>query len=730
VAVETSTAVSGQGRWSSQVIDKVTGRGRYPADEPVASCHFATLVRSPHAHADVVVDTSAAARVHGVLVAADRVQMGLDQRVRQVGDVVAGVVAATPEAADEAARAIDVRYAVVPGVTDPRTAGTSGVTVDDRFPDNVVQTVTREHGDVDAALAACAHRLTAEYSSGRPVHYNLARRCCVATVDHAGSIRLRTSVDAPYFARHELAAELGVNEERVVVEVSQSATSSFGGRTSINSLFEPFAVRLARLCAGTPVQLTFSPSEEIAVSHSRHAVGFRLDAGCDADGRLRALDIRVLVDHGAFPSFVTNVVLSNCRDRPLDLISVDNYRFAGSAVLTNNPTAGEMRGIGVTQAMWALGMHLDELARRAGLDPEEFLRRNLARDPGSQPSVRGSARSSVTACLDRARAAARTNPPADHPEGPTCRHGWGFAAGLHTSGLGTFHGGDQSTAELELRADGAIELRVAAPDSGQGSSPAYRAVAAEVLAVPVESILVAAISTSGSPYDRWGSVASRGVFVIAPAVADAARRLRERIVATAADRWAVDPALVRVAAGAAHAPDGRTAAFVDLAQDAPDPVVATSTHSVTTNPVTYGVCLAEVCVDPGTGATRLLRAISAYDVGHVIDDVQCRGQLVGAVAMGWEHAFGSELAVAGGRPITADPYDFRFARAADLPHVEALLVGSPEPDSAIGARGIGTPAIVSVAPAICNAVRSAVGVRLRRLPASAEDIVRGSAGPR
>lgn len=710
--------------WPEEVVAKITGRGRYPSDYPVPGCHYAGVVRSSVPHAEVTAETAAARAMPGVLVVADRTALGLDGVVRQAGDVVAAVVADSQDAADRAARAIEVSYRALPVVDDPLAAPTAGVRVDERYEDNVVREVTRSHGDVEAALAAAAVVHTAEYRTGRPVHYNLARRCCVVTVDSSGGVDILTSADAPYFARHELAVAVGVPDDAVRLTVSELPTSSFGGRTSINPLFEPVAVRLARLCPGVPVRLAFSPAEELTVSHSRHPVHFALTAGCDADGTLTALKVRATVDHGPFPSFVTDVVLSNCRDRALDLVAVDNYDFRGRAVLTHNPTAGEMRGIGVTQIMWAVGVHLDELARRAGILPERFLLRNATTRAGSQPKVVGDAHATVRACVDAARQAAARPATAEHRETPSCRHGWGIAAGLHTSGLGTFHGGDASAATLRLLGSGVVELAVAAPDSGQGAAAAYRAVVAEVLDLAPGRIRLSAISTQTSPYDRWGSVASRGAYVVAPAAAAAARALRDRVLEVTATHWGVSAAALRLRESRVHATDGRSIELAEVAALAGTPVEVSGTHTTEQNPPTYGVCLVQVCVAADTGVVRVLRGISAYDVGRVLDETQCRGQLVGAFAMGWEYALGSQLAVAGAAPVTGDPYDFRFAHIDDLPQIEGVLVTTPESAEDAPARGIGTPAIVSVAPAICNAIRDAVGVRVDRLPVAAEDVLR------
>jgi CO/xanthine dehydrogenase Mo-binding subunit len=686
-------------------VAKVTGAGRYPGDYVVDGCLFGAVVRSAVPHANVsVINIDELRSLDGVRAVVDRVHMHLDDRVRQVGDVIVGIVAESEAQAKAAAAIATVEYQPRAAVFEARHAESSDVVIDDAFPSNVVRCVERVHGDVEQALERSAVRHHARYQTGRPVHFNLSRRCCVVTWQSDGNIDVLTSADAPFFARKELAERVGVPEERITLRVSELPTSSFGGRTSINPLFEPMAVWMAKAVPGTPVCLRFGADEELTVNQSRHRVEFDIDAGVDDDGRLVALDLSVLVDHGAYPGFVTDVVLANCRDRVLDAFTVENYRSRGKAVLTNNVTAGEMRGIGVTQVMWAVGCHLDELARLAGLEPLEFIRANLATQTAARedpPAYR--ARNSLTKSLalgaERMRAAsASTSAPADD----ATRTGWGVAVGLHTTGLGTFHGGDHSAATVTLHPDGHLVLEVAAPDSGQGAASAYIHMLATALDVGTDAIELAPVDTAKSPYDKWGSVASRGVFVVGAAVLDAARVLREQLrQLTSAD-----------------------VAVRDMAGLVRSPITAHGTSHQQENPPTYGACFAEVAIDATSGIPHLTRIISVVDVGHAIDPELCHAQLAGAVATGWEFAMGSDLSLANGRPISSDPHDYRFVHFDDLPLVETILVEEPEPSGPLGARGIGTPAVTAVAPAICNAIRSAIGYRPTELPVRGDEILR------
>jgi xanthine dehydrogenase molybdenum-binding subunit len=686
---------------SSLGVAKVTGAGKYPGDYSVDGCLFGAVVRSTVPHATVCVTNISELRaLDGVRAVIKRTQMNLDDRVRQIGDVILGVVADDEAVACRAVALAKVDYLPLPTVVEAREAESCGVLIDDAFPSNVVRSVERAHGDVEAALERSVIRHRGRYQTGRPMHFNLSRRCCVVTWNADGDIDVLTSADAPFFARKELAAHVGVPEESITLRVSELPTSSFGGRTSVNPLFEPVAVAMAKAVPGTPVCLRLAASEELTVNQTRHPIEFDIDAGLDSDGRLVALDMSALVDHGAYPSFVTDVVLANCRDRALDVFAVDNYRFRGKAVLTNNVTAGEMRGIGVTQVMWAVGCHLDELARLSGREPIDFIRANLAAQTAMReepPSYR--ARTSLTKSL--ALGAERAAAAASSATGPT-RIGWGVAVGLHTTGLGTFHGGDRSAATVTLHPDGRIVLKVAAPDSGQGAASAYVRMLANALEVESDTISVAPVDTASSPYDRWGSVASRGVFVVGAAVLDAARALKDQLRELASTEVTVR----------------------EVVSSLPEPITAHGTSHQQENPPTYGACFAQVEVDDTSGVARLRRVVSVVDVGHAIDPESCHAQLAGAVATGWEFALGAELSLVNGHPSTSDPHDHRFAHFEDLPLVETILVEEPEPAGPLGARGIGTPAVAAVAPAICNAIRSAIGYRPATVPVRGDELLR------
>jgi CO/xanthine dehydrogenase Mo-binding subunit len=139
-------------------------------------------------------------------------------------------------------------------------------------------------------------------------------------------------------------------------------------------------------------------------------------------------------------------------------------------------------------------------------------------------------------------------------------------------------------------------------------------------------------------------------------------------------------------------------------------------------PPTYGAYFAEVEVDEGTGKVSVRRIVAAIDVGFAVNPAQCRGQVEGAIAHGIEFALGADLVLRDGFPENTTLVDYQLARAADMPQIDVILIEDRDSDGPYGARGVGTPALTPVLPAIANAIRDAISNHLHRVPMRPEDV--------
>jgi xanthine dehydrogenase molybdenum-binding subunit len=718
-------------------VAKVTGAGRFVGDMAFEGALCARLLVGDVAHAEVRdVDLSAALAIPGVVAAVGREAAGLDTRLRQHGDMIAAVAAETQDQADAALSAITYDLDPLPALFDAaaalvaETAMLDGAEYDDpglgdtRVEGNVVFADDVSFGDLERGFAEADLIVEGNYRTGRPVHANLSRHGCIATLLPDGRVEVETSVDGPYYAQRELAKQLGMDPERIIVRVPELLSSSFGAHSTINPLLEPVAVALALQAGGRPVRFEFESQDEFLRGHTRHAVEVRMKSGVRNDGTLTALEVDLLADHGSFPNYISRVVVSNFRDRIAEVVRLENYHFRGRVVATNNINASEMRAIGTTQAMFCLGSHLDEVASQLRIDPVALYERN-ALITGETVLTTGNTMHStgLRECLERGAVQIGWDD-SSHSEkvGPSRYRGLGVGIGTHTTGLG-HEGHDTSRAVVRLEKDGTVTLLIAAPDSGQGGNTAYSQVLAEELGIAYESIRLGRSDTIVSPKDMWGTVASRGVFVVGAAVGDAARKARERLLEEASARLGVPAARLTVENEEIRHGDRNTELTLGDLITALAPLDIEGIAESSENPPTFGAYFAEVEVDTETGQVEVTRVAAALDVGFAVNPQLCRGQVEGAVMMGIEMVLLTSLELVEGFPENASYLSIRLATTRELPEIDTILVEATEPTGPYGAKGIGTPALAPVAPAIANAVSAALGRRVSEVPIRPEWVV-------
>lgn len=677
-------------------ISKVTGSGRFPPDIDSTNCLHAAVLKSDVPHAVITdFDPTPALQVPGVEVVLSREELGLDSTVRHVGDVVAAVAAESQEQAAKAVTALRVSFDRQPSVTNPTQALQEGAPLlDPKKDSNLALLVEYSLGETTRSFEEAAVVYEADYWTGRPTHCNLSPRVCFALA--ADALEVHTSVDAPQFAQRELAHLLDLPVESVRIVLPQLMTSSFGGRSSINRHCEPITARLAMALPGRRIRLSYDPISEFVCGTTRHSTSAHIKAGATSSGRLLALEVDLIADHGPYDNFVNRIVLNAGRDRALDIWSMEHYEYRGRAVLTNNLMAGEMRGIGATQINYLLGSHMDELARQVGVDPLEFHLLNLAE------SARSDSAGGLEECLRRG-AKAFDWKTSKEDSNPIHTVGRGVGVGTHTTGLGTFHGPDTASAVVAVDRS-RISISTAAPDSGQGFSTVAAQIAAEELGIDIDLIDVTPIDTASAPDDPWGSVASRATYVVGSAVRLAAADLKDQLLEVPGASGGESRDIQSVIVELEQRLEGRGTAVIEE------------------TPPTYGAYFVEVEVDQNTGDISVRRIVAAIDVGFAVNPAQCRGQVEGAIAHGIEFALGADVVMKDGFPENPTLVDYRVARSGDMPEIEVILIEGGDTVGPYGARGIGTPAITPVLPAVANAVRDAIDDRLRSIPMYPEDV--------
>ena len=452
-----------------------------------------------------------------------------------------------------------------------------------------------------------------------------------------------------------------------------SAGGAFGAKEDLN--VQAHAALLAT-ASGRPVRLTLTRKESLGFHAKRHAMWLDYTVGCDADGRLTAVRARIVGDTGAYAS-VGDKVLERAAGHACGAYRVPNIHVEATAVYTNNPPCGAMRGFGVNQAVFALEGMLDLLAERVGVDGWEIRWRN-ALDVGDRfgtgqklgPGV------GVKATLLAVRDAYRN-----------ARYA-GIACGAKNTGIG--NGVPEfGRAILRPEPDGRITLFHSWTEMGQGVHTVLRQIACEVLGVPPETIVVAV--DTAHELETGQTTASRGTVLGGNAVIAAAQKLKA----------AADGRPLSELAGQEFF--GEFTVDWTTPNDADEPV----TH------LAYAWATQVVVLDDDG---RLQKVIAAHDVGRAINPTLAEGQIEGAVHMGLGQALSEEFVVERGVPVTNTLKSLHIIPPTGMPEVECVLVEVPQPEGPFGAKGVGEAGLVPTAAAVAGALYAYDGIRRTRLP--------------
>jgi CO/xanthine dehydrogenase Mo-binding subunit len=749
-------------------VNKVTGATTYAADVHLPGTLYGVMVRSEYAHAKITdIDVSEALKVDGVVAIVTykdfpelhfgtyvHDQVAFTAHARYVGDPIGAVAAETQGAAEKAARLVRVKYSVLPHILNPEEAFKSESVL--LHPDmhtyqgyagffnfkkgtNIPNHLKVRKGDVEKGFAQSDYVIESRIGVPPIYHGTIETHACVCKYDPDGRLTVHSTTQGPFLLREMLSSALGIPMNKVTV-IQTAVGGGFGGKISGN--IEIRAAALAEKCGNRPVKMVLSRREEWETVYTRQALIGYYKTGVNRNGKIVARKVTLYWDAGAYADYEVSVARSAgyMSAGPYDIpnIWIDSY-----AVYTNKLVATAYRGFGCSETTFCYEQDMDIIAKQLGFDPVKFRLQN-ALEKGSLNATGQKLRScALKDCINLV--AEKADPKLQKSDTPNIKRGSGIAV-MHKFTVHTVPTSDI----VKLNEDGTVTLATSAVDIGQGTHTVMAQILGEVLGLPIDRISVVTVNTDYTGYG-WQTAASSKTFFNGNSVMRAGLDLRRKIIHYASRILHIPESDLNVKEGIVYAMSepAKKLPFsaVSLGVFNEDgglyggPIVGYGVFTVEDGTFLdretgqgrkpsafwmYAAMIAEVEVDTETGLIRVMRLVSANDVGKSINPKNVDGQIIGGAVQGLGSALYEEVLInEEGKVMNANMHDYKMPTIADCPDdiVVMQVETQPHPDGPFGAKGVGEPAMACPAAAIANAVANALDIRLYNLPLSPEKVL-------
>ena len=725
----------------------LTTGGTYVDDLDLPDAAFVTYVRATMAHAHLAsVDVDEARTMPGVLAVVTAADLDLADlgalmpmynaamtrpllardTVRFVGEPIVAIVTETRAQGPDAAETVFVDYEPLPALVDPQAATDDEIVLHAEAGTNVVWTLHHSGPEVD--FSDCEVVVTQEMVNQRLAPSPIEGRSGAAWWEGGRLIQYQ-SCQGAHPVRDAIAEVYGLDQSEVRV-VCPDVGGSFGAKAGST----PELLLLGDLSrrVGRPVRWFETRSENmVAMGHGR-AQRQVATLGGTRDGRITAYKLTVVQDSGAYPSMGA-VLPYMTRMMTTGVYEMGDVEFSAVSVVTNTTPLVAYRGAGRPEAAACLERMIDRYATEIGLDPAEVRRRNLLPAdafPVTTPTGTEYDSGDYAGALDLLLETAgydelRAEQARRRAAGDPILMGIGLAVYVEVTGGGAEYG------EVQLRPDGTVLVKTGSNPYGQGHHTAWAMLVSDRLGIPMERVEVTHGDTDVIP---TGSVTggSRSVQLAGAAVHDASGKLLDVARQRAADllEAAPDDIVLDRAEGRFHVAGSPSIGlgWEQLAVEGEDPLAGLSDLAEAKATFPFGAHLAVVEIDPELGEVRLVRLLAVDDAGVLLNPMLAEGQVHGGLAQGAAQAIYEEVRYdEDGNPLTATFADYTVISAAELPLFERVVMETPTPLNALGAKGIGESGTIGSTPAVHNAVVDALshlGVRHLDMPATPEKVWR------
>lgn len=736
---------------------KVSGEAIYTDDLKLPAMLVGKILRSPIPYGRIArIDTAPASALPGVRaivtgrdsdarfgvlpISEDETACAID-KVRYVGDCVAGVAAEDEETALAALRLIDVEYEELPpilSIEDGMKPTPTPIHVRTVDGTNVQKFVEQRFGDVDGAFENAAHIREGQFRFIGVTHAFTEPHCVIAHYDAGGRLHVWSATQVPHYLHLALSKVMGMPMHRIRV-IRPMVGGAFGGKSDPFP-HEMIAALLTRKC-GRPVKIRFDREEVFLTNHGRHPTRTAMKLALGADGKFSALELDAKIDGGAWGSFGVVTTYYNgvlC----MGPYRIPNFHYTGRRVYTNKPPCGAMRGHGAVNSRFAMETLIDQLAEDTGRDPIELRLDNLLPPFTTTLNEFRITSNGTRECLERVRTACdwdATFRQLPHGEGIGIACGFyisGSALPIHWTSL------PQSTVHLKIDSDGGITVHSLAAEIGQGSDTMLAQCVAEPLGVGLDRIRICARDSDTAPIDL-GSYSSRVTFMAGNAARKAAEDIRKSLVAAAARltgyppegfvlanervTFAPNPAIsVSYMEALTEALARKGALIAKGAYAGAPPMGGTFKGAAAGLSPSYSfqAYAARVAVDTETGEVRVVKVWAAHDCGRALNPLAVSAQIEGCIHMGLGQVLVESMDFNRANVVNPNLLDYRTLTPKQMPEVEVILVESNDPEGPFGAKEAGEGPLLPILPAVANAIYDAVGVRLFQLPITPDRLVR------
>lgn len=730
----------------TDALDKVLGKANYTTDYIPKNTTVVKIYRSTIPHANIKnIDISAALKVpgvEGIFTGADVTgnnQIGYalpdqpflnDKKVHFIGDPIALVAATDEYAALEAMDKIYVDYEELPAYLDIDAAQEEGA-LPIHADGNIALTTKIRKGSTERGFKEADVIVEDTYWSPYQDHVYIETEAAYAIPEGSDKITIIANGQSPFLIREKVAHILGWNLNQV--RIIQALTGGgFGGKDDSGPGVCAHAA-FAAIKLNKPVALVWNREESIAYSNKRYPARIKYKSGADKAGKITAIKVDITLECGAYANRAP-FWLWRQTAHAAGPYEVHNAWIDGRAVYTTKVYGGSFRGFGDLAMHFAAESQMDKIAYALEMDPIELRLQNVLKvgsrtvcDQLLDHSV------GVEECLLAVRDASewvKNREPVWNGAKVT-----GYGIGLAYHGISTSRGTpDWSAASLILNQDGSLTYRTGIVEIGQGSPFGHVKIVSEIIGVDPHVIRIELPDTD-STLNAKPTHGSRGLMLGGTAAAKAALKLRKSMIACASELLEVPEEQIELANGLAYDKKDKDnyIKITELSEEmylrgydpgaygyfkAPKRFFDPETGlGVNYSVYTFAATVAKVEVDTETGETTVKRIWPAMDCGKAIDPMMVEGQIEGAISQGLGFALMENMELVDGRVVNPNFTDYVVPSSMDTPDIEpCIIIEKPYKHGPFGAKGVGEPAIISIVPAIGNAIHHATGLRFNTLP--------------